>query len=57
MELKAQRKKPKKFQNIKTKEEILNLLKKKMQMLRYRYDGMEVKDEEIEENKTALEKL
>ena len=26
-------------------------------MLRYRYDGMEVKDEEIEENKTALEKL
>ena len=57
MELKAQRKKPKKYQNIKTKEEILGLLKKKMQLLRYRYDGMEVKDEEIEENKTALEKL
>ena len=29
MELKAQRKKPKKYQNIETKEEILNLLKKK----------------------------
>ena len=34
IELKAQRKKPKKYKNIKTKEEILNLLKKKMQILR-----------------------
>ena len=57
VELKAQKKKPKKYQNIETKEEILGLLKKKRQMLRYRFDNNEVKEEEIEENKTALEKL
>lgn len=57
VELKAQKKKPKKYQNIETKEEILGLLKKKRQILRYRFDNNEVKEEEIEENKTALEKL
>jgi len=57
IELKAQKKKPKKYSNLKTKEEILNLLKKKLQIMRYRFDDIEVKDEEIQENKTELEKL
>ena len=50
IELKAQKK-------MRTKEEILNLLKKKLQIMRYRFDDIEVKDEEIQENKTELEKL
>ena len=57
LELKAQKKKPKKYKNIDTKEEILNLLKKKMQLLRYRFDEIEVKEEDIDDNRTALEKL
>ena len=57
LELKAQRKKPKKYKNIDTKEEIMDLLKQKMKLLRYRYDKMDIKEEEVQENKTALEKL
>lgn len=57
IELKAQKKKPKKYHNIETKEEILDLLKQKMKMLRYRFDEIEVKEEEVVENKTELERL
>jgi chromosome segregation ATPase len=57
LELKAQRKKPKKYKNIDTKEEIMDLLKQKMKLLRYRYDQNEIKEEEVQENRTALEKL
>ena len=57
MELKAQRKKPKKYKNIETKEQIMDLLKQKMKLLRYRYDQNDIKEEEVQENKTALEKL
>ena len=57
LELKAQKKKKKLYKNLRTKEDILNLLKKKIQFMRYRYDNIEVNEEEQENNNTELEKL
>ena len=57
LELKAQKKKKKKYSNLRTKEEILNLLKKKVQYLRNKYDNIEIDEQEEENNKTELQKL
>lgn len=56
-ELKSQRKKPKKFPDIKTKEEVYKLLKDKIEILKKKYKGEDVDEEKIEDNRTALEKL
>ena len=42
---------------MRTKEEILNLLKKKVQYLRNKYDNIEIDEQEEENNKTELQKL
>ena len=57
LELKAQKKKKKKYANLRTKEDILNLLKKKIQYMRNRYENLEINEEEAENNNTELEKL
>lgn len=57
MELKAQKKKPKKYRDIDTKEKILKLLKEKIRLLRAQYEGEEIGEEEIKDNRTALQQL
>ena len=57
LELKAQKKKKKKYKNLRTKEEILNLLKKKIQIFQNKYDNIEINEEEEENNNTELQKL
>lgn len=57
LELKAQKKKKKKYKNLRTKEEILNLLKKKLQLFQNKYDNIEINLEEAENNDNELQKL
>ena len=57
LELKAQKKKKKLYKNLRTKEEILNLLKKKLQFFQNKYDNIEINEEEAENNDTELQKL
>ena len=57
LELKTQKKKKKKYKNLRTKEEILNLLKKKIQIFQNKYDNIEINEEEEENNNTELQKL
>ena len=56
-ELKAQKKKPKKYPNIQTKEKIFDLLKNKIKLLKSKYNGEEIDEEEEQNNETALEKF
>ena len=57
IELKAQKKKKKLFHNLRTKGEILDLLKKKIQYMQNRYDNIEINEEEEQNNNTELQKL
>ena len=57
LEFKAQKKKKKLYHNLRTKGEILNLLKKETQFMQYRYDNTEINEEEERNNNTELEKL
>lgn len=56
-ELKSQKKKSKKFPDIKTKEQVYELLKDKVEILKRKNKGENVEEEEIQDNRTALEKL
>lgn len=56
-EFKAQNKKKEKFHDIKTKGKILELLKNKIKILKSKYNGEEIDEEEVEDNATALEKF
>ena len=56
-ELKSQNKKRKKFTDIETKEQILELLKEKIKILKNKYNGEEIDEEEVVDNRTALEQL
>ena len=52
LELKAQKKKKKKYKNLRTKEEILNLLKKKLQLFQNKYDNnIQIKDNHFYDDK------
>ena len=57
IELKAQKKKKKLYHNLRTKGEILDLLKKKIQYMQNRYDNVEINEEEEQNNNTELQKL
>ena len=57
MELKAQKKKKKLYKNLRTKEDILNLLKKKIELMKNRYENNEINEEEEQNNNTELQKL
>ena len=57
IELKAQKKKKKLYHNLRTKGEILELLKKKIQYMQNRYDNVEINEEEEQNNNTELQKL
>ena len=56
-ELDAQKKKKGKYCDFSNKEEIINLMQKKYQILRSKLDGIEVEEKEIKENKTQMEQL
>lgn len=56
-ELKSQKKKRKKFTDIETKDQILELLKDKIKILKNKYSGEEIDEEEVVDNRTALEQL
>ena len=56
-ELKSQKKKPKKYPDIETKDKIFNLLKEKINILKKTFDGDELDEDEIIDNRTALEKF
>ena len=55
-ELKSQKKK-KKFTDIETKDKIMKLLKEKIKILKNKYNGEEIDEEEFNDNRTALEQL
>jgi len=57
IELKAQEKKPNKYQNVENKKEILKLLNQRYKLLKNKLDGVPEVEEEIEDNRTNLEKL
>ena len=57
VELKAQEKKPNKYQNVENKKEILKLLNQRYNLLKNKLDGAPEVEEEIEDNRTNLEKL
>ena len=57
VELKAQEKKPNKYQNVDNKKEILKLLNQRYNLLKNKLDGAPEVEEEIEDNRTNLEKL
>lgn len=56
-ELKSQKKKKNQFHDLKTKEKILELLKNKVKILKSKFKGEEVDEEEVQDNTTALEKF
>ena len=56
-ELDAQKKKKGKYCDFSNKEEIINLMQKKYQILRSKLDGIEIEEKEIKENKTQMEQL
>ena len=55
-ELKAQNKNSKKYKDLQNKEKIMDLLEKKFKILKSKYGGEEIDDDEIKDNRTALEK-
>ena len=57
IELKAQEKKPNKYKNVENKKEILKLLNQRYKLLKNKLDGVPEVEEEIEDNRTNLEKL
>ena len=57
IELKAQERKPNKYQNVENKKEILKLLNQRYNLLKNKLDGAPEVEEEIEDNRTNLEKL
>ena len=56
-ELKSQKKKPKKYPDIETKDKIFHLLKEKINILKKTFNGDELEEDEIIDNRTALEKF
>ena len=57
IELRAQEKKPNKYQNVDNKKEILKLLNQRYNLLKNKLDGAPEVEEKIEDNRTNLEKL
>ena len=56
-ELRSQKKKQKKYPDVETKEKIMNLLKEKINIIEKKYKGEDLDEEEINDNRTALEKF
>ena len=56
-EYKAQKNKSRKYENLETKEKIMELLKDKIKILKRKINGEEINEEDYSENKTALEQL
>ena len=56
-ELKHQKKNPKKFHDIKTKEKILDLLKKKLNILKAKYDDNDYDEDEYSHNENQIQTL
>ena len=56
-ESKAQNKNSKKYKDLQNKEKIMDLLEKKVKILESKYGGEEIDEDEIKDNRTALEKL
>ena len=56
-ELKAQKRNSKKYNDLQTKEKITDLLEKKIKILKSKYEGEEIDEDEIKDNRTALEQL
>ena len=56
-ELKAQKNKKNKFFDLTQKEKMLNLLKEKINILKKKYKGDEVDEDEIKNNESAIENL
>ena len=56
-ELKHQKKNPKKFPDIKTKEKILDLLKKKLNILKAKYDDNDYDEDEYSHNENQIQTL
>ena len=56
-ELKSQKNKPSKYNDLKAKEKIMDLLKEKVKILKSKYNGEEIDEEEVKDNRTALEKF
>ena len=57
IELKAQEKKTNKYSNVENKKEIFRLLNQRYNLLKNKLDGVPEVEEEIEDNRTNLEKL
>ena len=57
MELQAQKNKTGKYGDFTQKEKYVGLIEQKFQLLRGKLDGMEIEQEQIEENKTSMEQL
>ena len=57
LELKAQKNKTGKYGDFTQKEKYVGLIEQKFQLLRGKLDGMEIEQEQIEENKTSMEQL
>ena len=57
IELKAQKRKKGKYGDITQKEEIKKLMDEKFNFLRNKYNGMEIDDQKIEDNRNNMEKL
>ena len=57
IELKAQKRKKGKYGDISQKEEIKKLMDEKFNFLRNKYNGMEIDDQKIEDNRNNMEKL
>jgi hypothetical protein len=56
-ELKHQKKNPKKFPDIKTKEKIFDLLKKKLNILKAKYDDNDYDEDEYSQNENQIQTL
>lgn len=57
IELSSQKKKPALNRNLDTKEEIVELLKKKIELLRNKYEDVDYNENEYSTNETALQQL
>ena len=57
IELKVQKKRPKLYSNIASKEEMINLMKERLDLLKSRLSGEEIEVQEVQDNRSALQKL
>ena len=56
-ELKSQKKKSKNNPEIETKEKILNLLKEKINIIKKKYNGEDIDEDDIRNSRSALQEL